>query len=210
MLISSFGIINASSIVREKYIISLKIECDCINNSYLSLYTPKGVHMNTAQKGFTLIELMIVVAIIGILAAIAIPQYQNYIAKSQVSRVVSETGAVKTAIETCLLDGKTSAQCNIGWTKSNLLAATATATATESTAAATGQGGLVIVYPTDGTSNATITGTFGQSAAKILAASTVTWTRTPQGTWTCATNVAEKFASSGCPAAAAPAAPAGS
>ena len=158
--------------------------------------------MNTAQKGFTLIELMIVVAIIGILAAIAIPQYQNYIAKSQVSRVVSETGAVKTAIETCLLDGKTAVQCNIGWTKSNLLAATA---ATESTAAEPGQGGLVIVYPTDGATNATITGTFGQSAAKILATSTVTWTRTPQGTWTCATSVAEKFASSGCPAAAAPA-----
>ena len=189
-------------IVRKTFIISLKIRCDCMNNSHLSLYTSKGVHMNTAQKGFTLIELMIVVAIIGILAAIAIPQYQNYIAKSQVSRVVSETGAVKTAIETCLLDGKTAANCNIGWTKSNLLAATAAAT-TESTAAATGQGGLTISYPTDGATNATITGTFGQSAAKILAASTVIWTRTPQGTWTCATNVADKFASSGCPAAAA-------
>ena len=58
--------------------------------------------MKSMQKGFTLIELMIVVAIIGILAAIAIPQYQNYIAKSQVSRVMSETGALKTIIETCL------------------------------------------------------------------------------------------------------------
>lgn len=154
--------------------------------------------MNTAQKGFTLIELMIVVAIIGILAAIAIPQYQNYIAKSQVSRVVSETGSVKTAIETCLLDGKAAASCNIGWTQSNLVAATSTAAA-ESTAAATGQTGLVIGYPADGTTNATITATLGQSAAKTLAGKKIQWTRTPAGTWSCLTDAEDKFASAGCP-----------
>ena len=61
--------------------------------------------MNTAQKGFTLIELMIVVAIIGILAAIAIPQYQNYISKSQVTRVIGETGSIRTLVDLCLSDG---------------------------------------------------------------------------------------------------------
>ena len=61
--------------------------------------------MNTTQKGFTLIELMIVVATIGILAAIAIPAYQNYIAKSQVTRALAEISPLKTAIETDLLSG---------------------------------------------------------------------------------------------------------
>ena len=54
--------------------------------------------MNTMQKGFTLIELMIVVAIIGILAAIAIPAYQDYTVRAKVSEVITAGAAAKSAI----------------------------------------------------------------------------------------------------------------
>lgn len=57
--------------------------------------------MNKNQKGFTLIELMIVVAIIGILAAIALPAYQNYTDKAKFTEVINATAAAKSAVEVC-------------------------------------------------------------------------------------------------------------
>lgn len=147
------------------------------------------------QQGFTLIELMIVVAIIAILAAIAIPQYQNYVARSQVSRVMSETSAVRTAVETCLLDGKDATDCYIGWTRSNLLGQ-ANEESNDSTVADTKQNGLVITGYDDGTPS--ITATFGGNAAKILKDQTLAWARTAEGTWTCSTNVDVKFRPAGC------------
>lgn len=68
--------------------------------------------MKKTQQGFTLIELMIVIAIIGILAAIALPAYQQYTNKAKFSEVVLATSGLKSAIEVCGQVGGSLATCN--------------------------------------------------------------------------------------------------
>ena len=73
--------------------------------------------MKSLQKGFTLIELMIVIAIIGILAAIAIPAYQNYTIRAQVSEGLSLAGGIETAFDECYANHGTAAGTACGTLK---------------------------------------------------------------------------------------------
>jgi len=68
----------------------------------------------SAQKGFTLIELMIVVAIIGILAAVALPQYRNYTVKAKAANVLQSVDGFKKAVSICIVENGSAGDCDAG------------------------------------------------------------------------------------------------
>jgi type IV pilus assembly protein PilA len=146
--------------------------------------------MNKMQKGFTLIELMIVVAIIAILAAIAIPQYQNYVARSQVTRGASELGALKTAAEDCIVRGIDTVGDGAGECEN---------------IPETALSGLFNAAPTVTLgADATISGTMDGEVSPAVSGATITYTRDgAAGTWTCevsggGTGWKSSFIPSGC------------
>lgn len=146
--------------------------------------------MKRAQQGFTLIELMIVVAIIGILAAIAIPQYQDYITRSKWQDAISQIESTKTITAECIQNSAGDpTQCD---TDAKLQTVTGNTTFTMPTSASAGHVTVARGTFTAGSGGTGGTAVFTLTGDAQLASCTVTAT----GTVT-ASNITWGYATSG-------------
>ena len=122
------------------------------------------------SRGFTLIELMIVIVIIGIISAIAIPSYVDYVARAQVHRTFSEISAYRTAIEVSLSNGRAyalgeNAKDEVGFQESSISS--------------------VIFGSFADAANSNIVATLNGNSSAGIQGTTVTLRRDVAGNWSC-------------------------
>jgi type IV pilus assembly protein PilA len=143
--------------------------------------------IRSAQRGFTLIELMIVVAIIGILAAVALPAYQDYTVRAKVTEGLSLAGSAKTAVAENAANGAPYAS---GWSSPAATKNVASITINEAAGyititydASIDGGKTVILNPINGSKTAGSVFTGGTSTATTIpTAGSISWTCTSAGT----------------------------
>lgn len=126
--------------------------------------------MGTKQQGFTLVELMIVVAIIGILAAVAIPQYSNFVAKSKWNAAHAELSWSRTKVEASVVLGGQPALVDVGVHRTTSHCRNA------------------LEVRADGSASL-VCNVLGGSA--IVAGSAITLLRNEDGTWSCSTTASQ-------------------
>ncbi len=152
--------------------------------------------------GFGLTELIILTVVITVVAAFAYPQYQNFAARTQVTRALKETADIRLIVDNCLLNdltpvGKGATECDPKVAPSKYLVGAIQGAPFPPSVA----GGVPQIAPADLGLPLTITATFGNTAfasLKKAGQNTLVWTKGVSGAWTCTATVPTEYRPASC------------